>query len=275
MFGSPHNLRRHQLGVGAPTHTQSSAGASDILRSGRRRACGSRLRARRRLRHHPIVRQRRTCRRSPARPSRLELRERCAPAPPALGTTCTRTPQPSAPPGVRLCRPPSRRRARPRRIRTTDRRGLSGASSPTSVESLFQSSEGGSLKNTNDHRTSFVSCAFVRLPQFKSSQFREQVLDTSVLNLESSRSHHSYHLDPRAAHCRRASTGVAADYDLDLPTLASLLHRIVEKVDSVLFQVLAVVVVAHHGLRVLVPGHHLHLPVRQALIERACDRGAP
>lgn len=50
---------------------------------------------------------------------------------------------------------------------------------------------------------------------------------------------------------------------------------VVEKVYRVLIQILPVVVVAHHSLRVSVSGHHLHLPVREALIQRFGDRRPP
>ena len=50
---------------------------------------------------------------------------------------------------------------------------------------------------------------------------------------------------------------------------------IAEEVDGVLVEVLAPVVVPHHGLRVFVLRHHLHLPVGQAGVERPGDGSPP
>jgi len=48
-----------------------------------------------------------------------------------------------------------------------------------------------------------------------------------------------------------------------------------EEVDGVLVEVLPPVVIAHHGLRVLVLRHHLHLPVGEPRLQRPRDGRPP
>jgi hypothetical protein len=55
------------------------------------------------------------------------------------------------------------------------------------------------------------------------------------------------------------------------PALLLGLLVIAQVVDRVEVEILAIMVVAHHRLRVPVAAHHLHLAVGQALVERARD----
>ena len=54
-----------------------------------------------------------------------------------------------------------------------------------------------------------------------------------------------------------------------------VLFLVIEEVDGVLFEIFPSVIIAHHGLRVAMPAHHLHLPVSQPLIQCPGDRRPP
>ena len=50
---------------------------------------------------------------------------------------------------------------------------------------------------------------------------------------------------------------------------------VMKKVDCILLQVLPMMVVSHHGLRISMTTHHLDLPIAQALIQGPGDCSSP